>query len=424
MKSYYIKTYGCQMNEHDTETIAGILERGGYVKSDSQLEAELVILNTCSIREKAAHKVFSDLGRLKLLKKKRPEMVIGVGGCVGKQEGANLKKRMPWVNVVFGPEDIRDHSAFAGLFALEPFESSAAVVYPKRAGRVRAWVSIIHGCNNYCSYCVVPYTRGPEKSREAGAILDEIEHLGEQGYKEVVLLGQNVNSYRDGSLNFPRLLEKADAVGQVERIRFVTSHPKDFSPELIEAVRDGSKVCESLHLPLQSGSSRVLKLMNRKYDIDEYMEKIALLRRQIPGCSITSDIIVGFPGEEESDFQQTMDALAGIEFDNIFAFAYSKRPGTKALGMQNHLDEKIKKERLNKVITLQKEISLKKNILQIGKNFDVLVEGESRKDPDRLTGRTRTNLVVNFKGSRELTGSIVSVEIVDASNSCLYGSAP
>ncbi|RMG67026.1 MAG: tRNA (N6-isopentenyl adenosine(37)-C2)-methylthiotransferase MiaB, partial [Nitrospirae bacterium] len=323
MKKVYITTWGCQMNFHDSERVLGLLSSRGYTPVDDPKEADLILLNTCSIREKAEQKFMSTLGRLKHLKKRKRGLRIGVLGCIAQQSGEKLKEKAPYVDYVIGPQNINRVG--------EALETSEAVltddnpdialsdIPARRESTVTAWVNIMYGCNNFCSYCIVPYTRGRERSRPAENILREIEDLVKRGYKEVTLLGQNVNSYR-GNVDFPGLLRLIDQIEGLERIRFVTSHPKDLGEDLVEAMAECEKVCEHIHLPLQSGSDRVLKLMNRKYNFSEYMEKIKMLREAIPDIAITTDIIAGFPTETDDDHQATIKALKEIEFDGIFAF--------------------------------------------------------------------------------------------------------
>jgi tRNA-2-methylthio-N6-dimethylallyladenosine synthase len=406
---YFIKTYGCQMNMHDSEKIAGIFSECSIQPSENVKNADVIILNTCNIRQKAEQKFYSELGRLEKIKKNNPHMKIAVAGC-------------KWIKPApFDAGQVcKTHTT-----ALQNNPDYSLKKLPiKREGRVKAWVSIMYGCDNFCAYCVVPYTRGREQSRPSLDILCEVEILAREGYKEITLLGQNVNSYGrklEEKKTFPQLLKVLHEVSGIERIRFVTSHPRDFSEELIMTMRDLPKVCEHLHLPMQAGSDKVLKSMNRGYTYHEYKEKIRMVREAIPGIVVTTDVIVGFPGETEEDFEKTVSALKGIEFDGIFAFKYSKRPDTTALSLPHHVDEQLKSERLTAVLNLQDDITYKKNKLLVGKILEVMVEGTSETDIDKLTGRTRTNKIVNFKGSDQDTGKLVNIRILEAKRHSLFG---
>ena len=441
---FHIRTFGCQMNMHDSEKIAGVLTEAGYCESSGSDDADVIVLNTCSIREKAEQKFFSELGRLGKAKEKNPRLKIAVAGCIARQRGKDLFRRFPYVDFVFGPDNIDNiypwimpEPAAAQEATSQSEGRATAIEYNpeystkklpvKREGQVRAWVSIMYGCDNFCAYCVVPYTRGRERSRPTEDICDEIKSLADGGFREVTLLGQNVNSYgkklSGESCDFPGLLYRIHDIDGIERIRFVTSHPRDFSEKLIKAMRDLPKVCEHLHLPLQSGSDKILQLMNRGYTYEDYKRKIDDLRNNINNIAITTDIIVGFPGESDEDFQRTADALDEIGFDGIFAFKYSRRPGTKALELPGHLDERVKSQRLSMVLKLQEAVTSRKNKSLEGGVYEVLVEGKSATDGDRLTGRTRTNKIVNFYGERALIGSIVRVKILEAKQHSLYGEA-
>ena len=432
MKSFHIITFGCQMNEHDSERMAGILEERGYAPASVAEDAGMIILNTCSIREKAEQKFYSELGSLRTLKKTNPKLTIAVAGCIAQQEGKKILSKAPYVDMVLGPSDI------AGLFTMveehrrrpvpvietegDP-EYHHKLIPASRTDGLKAWVSIMYGCDNFCTYCVVPYLRGRERSRPPRDLVQEVRGLAEKGFKEVTLLGQNVNSYgkglKEGS-DFPRLLRMINDIPGIERVRFVTSHPRDLSDALIEAVRDLPKVCESLHLPVQSGSDRVLSAMNRRYTSSEYREKVKKLKSAVPGIALTTDVIVGFPGETEDDFEMTMRLLGDVEYDNIFAFKYSQRPNTAALKLTGHLPENVKEARLARVLSLQRDISLKKNSRFVGTVQEVLVEGHSKKG-GKLTGRTRGNKAVNFHGNDVLIGSLLSVRITSAGPNSFSG---
>lgn len=424
----FIRTFGCQMNFHDSERIAGILGGEGYCLTENLKDADLIIFNTCSIREKAEQKFYSDLGRLRRFKERNPHIKIGVGGCIAQQEGKGLFERASYVDFIFGPQNLQ---ALPGLIEgdkkidLEDLPSYAkADIRSLRLDRVKAWVSIMYGCDNFCSYCVVPYTRGREKSRPSKDIYKEINYLAQNVYKEVTLLGQNVNSYGKDlydPIDFPDLLYLLHEIDGIERIRFTTSHPKDLSTKLIKAMKELPKVCEHIHLPLQAGSDRILQLMNRGYSYQDYKEKVALLRGEIPEIGITTDIIVGFPGETEEDFEDTLNALQEIRYDGIFAFKYSKRPNTDALNLSGHLPDDVKGERLINVLKLQEGITLQKNRALIGSIFEILVEGKSKTDKDKTTGRTRSNKIVNFSCSKDLRGMLINVMIKEARHHSLIG---
>ena len=433
MKGLYLRTFGCQMNERDSERIAGLLSRLNYTLTDDLDRANLIILNTCSIREKSEQKLYSALGRFKEYKE-RQGAIIGVGGCVAQQEGERLLKRIPFLDIVFGthnihrlPEMVREVeeknkriSATNFYDAPEPDESFVSTTTP---GRVKAYVSIMRGCDNYCSYCIVPYVRGREVSRSSSSILKEVRGLADRGIKEVTLIGQNVNSYGgEGEVTFPQLIKMISKIDGIERIRFTTSHPKDLSDELINAFTETEKLCRHIHLPVQSGSNKILKAMKRGYTREEYLEKIDKLRALVPGIAITSDFIVGFPGEDENDFNDTISLLRMIEFDAIFSFKFSPRPMTEAARMEGHLPDEIKAERLSIVQAIQRDITMRKNRALEGKVLDVLVEGVSKKSKDELTGRTDCNRVVNFPGDDGMIGAILNVRIEKAFNNSLKGS--
>lgn len=424
LRKVCIQTWGCQMNKYDSEKMAGILEEHNYSLTDDVNLADVVLLNTCSIREKAEQKVFSKLGRLKKHKIKNPNLVIGVGGCIGQINSETILKRAPYVDLVFGTLNI--HRLPSLISKASESNSPVSEVFSKadqdiedypvtRENNIQAWVSIMHGCNNYCAYCVVPFTRGREVSRKCGDILNEINTLSQQGYKEVTLLGQNVNSYGNDNnegITFPKLLEKIHEISGIERIRFVTSHPKDFSIELIEVIKDFDKVCEQVHLPAQSGSNKILSLMNRGYKVEEYLKKINFLKSTVSGMALSTDIIVGFPGETEQDFAETIDLIKKVEFDNIFLFNYSSRPETVAAGLPDQVDEKTKQIRFETLLNLQKGITLKLNKRMEGEIEKILVEGKSKNNPNKLTGRTKTNKILNFYGREDLTGKVIPVKII------------
>ncbi len=423
-RAVYIKTFGCQMNEHDSERILGILSSNGFTEVEEPKKADLIIFNTCAIREKAEHKFLSNLGRVKNLKKRKSNIKIVVAGCSAQLQGEKLLNKAPYIDYVLGPDNIHliekiVEQDLSNKIHIEENPLIAKIKFPiLRKDPIKAWINIIYGCNNFCSYCVVPYTRGRERSRSSKDIIEEIKLLGENGYKEVTLLGQNVNSYKDDDIDFPRLLEAIDKINGIERIRFVTSHPKDLSINLIKAMRDCSKVCEHIHLPLQAGSNKILKLMNRKYSYEEYREKIELLREYIPKISITSDIIVGFPQETDEDFQKTMQALEEIQFDGIFAFKFSPRPLTAASRLSGTVSESVKSDRLSEVLRFQDSITESKNKKLEGQVEEVLVE--EKDEEDFYIGRTRTNKIVKIKDRLNI-GEIVKTQIIKGNRHTLEG---
>jgi tRNA-2-methylthio-N6-dimethylallyladenosine synthase len=424
MKRYYIETFGCQMNVHDSEKMAGILKSEGYTAVCSAKDADILIFNTCSIRQKAEQKFFSELGRIKALKKRRPDIKIAVAGCIAQQEGIRIIERAPHVDYVVGPQNINALKDIVVSRANHVFTDGNPTITEielpvERKDNVRAWVNIMYGCNNFCSYCIVPYTRGRERSRASHNILNEIKELAEKDYKEVTLLGQNVNSYKS-DMNFPELLREINKIKGIKRIRFVTSHPKDLSDELICAIRDLDKVCEHIHLPLQSGSSKVLALMNRKYTYDDYMKKVEHLKKEIPEIAITSDIIAGFPQETDEDHNDTIKALKEVEFDGIFAFKFSPRPGTKASTMNGQIPDDIKSSRLSEILELQNKITERKNKQLKGTLQEVLIEKD--KDKGKLTGRTRANKIVHINSSNNVKyGDTVMIKITKALRHSLEG---
>lgn len=431
-KRVFIKTWGCQMNEHDGERMAGLLAPMGYVPTTTPEDADLILLNTCSIRDKAEQKVYSDLGRLNAIKAARPDVLIGVAGCVAQQEGPALLQRSPAVNMVFGSKGIERLPALL----TEVLTTRRHVVYTDdpigiaptlpadRRERVRAWVSIMEGCENACSFCVVPATRGRERSRLSREIYDEIAALCASGCREVTLLGQNVNSYGRTSsegVDFAALLEGIHPIEGLGRIRFTTSHPNAMTPSLIATLARLPKVCRHVHLPLQAGSDRTLERMRREYTFSEYMARVGELRRLMPDVALTTDVIVGFPGETEADFRETLAALETIEFDNIYAFKYSKRPNTAALHLEEHIPESEKDRRLQAALAVQRPITRRKNDAFQGRIEEVLVEGPSKTDRTRLMGRLSNNLVVNFNGLPSLIGRLVRVRIIQVKANSLDG---
>lgn len=423
-KSVYIYTYGCQMNVHDSEKMLGILGNNGYVAAGKPEDADVIIFNTCAIREKAEQKFFSQLGRTKQLKKKNHNLTIAVAGCVAQSEQETVRKRAPHVDVMLGPQNIgRISDMVSGQASNGSFDENHELAYEElfvtRSSRIKAWISIMYGCNNFCSYCIVPYTRGREVSRPSSSIVSEVLRLRGQGYREITLLGQNVNSYKS-DCDFTELLRLIDKT-EIERMRFVTSHPRDLSLELIRTMQELPSVCEHVHLPLQAGSDNILRMMNRGYTYGEYQKKVDMLREAVPDIAITTDIITGFPGETRQDFEQTVYALNGIEYDGIFAFKYSPRKGTTAFDMENTVPDEEKSERLNRVLQIQEEITYKKNRKLEGTTQEVLIEGSSDTDTALLSGRTRTNKIVTLPDSGDEIGSFVSVLISKARRHSLSG---
>ncbi len=440
-KKAYIETFGCQMNEHDSEIMGRMLANVNYSPTEDIRQADVIVINTCSIREKAEQKVYSLLGRLKKLKENKPSLIISVAGCVAQQEGERLQKKMNHVDIVIGPQQIyrlaelvdragqRNKPQLAvdlspgfeiPLYEVpSPAKTSRKSEEKGEASTFKKFVTIMQGCNNFCTYCVVPYTRGRETSRSPEDIIAEITDLTRQGIREVTLLGQNVNSYgrvSDGSLQnvaFPELLKQVSAVDGIERVRFTTSHPKDLSPELVECFTTIDKLCPHFHLPVQSGSNRILKKMNRKYTIEQYLEKVAALRQVRPDIAITTDIIVGFPGETDEDFQATMQLLDTVRYHGAFSFKYSDRPQAKSIAFDNKISEQIKSDRLKILQERQNDISLQKNREYEGSVQTVMVEGESKNGEGQWSGRTTSNIIVNFDGPALSPGQEIHVKITD-----------
>ncbi|MEW6681525.1 MAG: tRNA (N6-isopentenyl adenosine(37)-C2)-methylthiotransferase MiaB [Nitrospirota bacterium] len=432
-KRVFIKTWGCQMNEHDAERMAGLVAPLGYALTATPDDADLILLNTCSIRDKAEQKVYSDLGRLTALKSERPHVVIGVAGCVAQQEGAALVRRVPAVDMVFGSKSIeklpellnRALTVHGPVVCTDDPIGIAPTLPADRRERVRAWVSIMEGCENACAFCVVPAARGRERSRLSREVYAEIAALCADGCREVTLLGQNVNSYgrtSEEGVDFADLLGIIHPIEGLARIRFTTSHPNAMTPKLIDALARLPKMCRHLHLPLQSGSDRTLARMRRDYTVTDYLAVVDALRAGLPDLALTTDIIVGFPGETDEDFVATTGVLEAIEFDNIFAFKYSRRPRTEALSLDGHVAEPEKDRRLQEVLAVQRPITQRKNQAYQDRVEDVLVEGPSKTDRSRLAGRTSSNRTVNFDGPTSLIGEIVSLRITRVKANSLEGS--
>jgi tRNA-2-methylthio-N6-dimethylallyladenosine synthase len=431
-KRVYIKTFGCQMNEHDSEQMLALLMAHGYHGATCPEEADVILVNTCTVREKPEQKVYSIMGRLHQLKRDNPQAIVGITGCVAEQRGEGLWDRMASLDFVLGPGKIHRlpevlHAVGAGGEAVCAigFEDDPFVSFPlPQSYRVRASVTIMQGCNNFCSYCIVPAVRGRERSRPSMDILAEITSLVEQGTKEILLLGQNVNAYGkyDASeLTFPQLLAKINAIPGLERIRFTTSHPKDLTEETISSFGHLGGLCEHCHLPFQAGSNGVLERMNRRHTREDYLVLVQRLREVAPHLSITADVMVGFPGESEMDFLQTMELMQVVEFDALFSFKYSPRFGTRAAAWPDDIAPAVKQRRLERLQALQREITLKKNRCLAGEIKEILVEGYSRHLPNQMTGRTRCNRIVNFAGEGDIIGKIVQVRITEGLQNSLRG---
>jgi tRNA-2-methylthio-N6-dimethylallyladenosine synthase len=432
-KKYFLRTYGCQMNERDSETIAGIIMGLGYEKAASAFDADLIIFNTCCVRESAERKIYGRLNELRRLKNNKPNILLGVGGCMAQKDKERVLTKAPHVDFIFGthnlgelPEIIRQAAATKEPIVQVWDQGKEPLDLPTfREGSLKAFVTITYGCTNFCTYCIVPYVRGQERSRYPEEIIEEVKQLSATGYKEITLLGQNVNTYGLdlglAKINFAYLLKAVNEIPGIERIRYTTSHPRDFSQEIIAAVKNCEKVCEHFHLPVQAGSNRVLARMNRGYTREDYFALIKQIREAVPNNSITTDLIVGFPGETDADFQDTLDLVQQVKFDNAFTFIYSPRSGTPAAVMPGQVPEAIKRERLNQLMELQDSISRQINEKLRHQVVEVLVEGISDKDNDYLKGRTRTNKLVLFPGKKELVGQLVPVKITRPQTWNLYG---
>src|SRR5437764_6211256 len=424
-KRYHVTTFGCQMNEHDSERMKGMLDTLGYEESAAAEDADLILFNTCSIRESADSRFIAHLGHAKRIKGQRPDVVVGVGGCWAQSVKEEVFARFPFVDVAFGPGQVHKLAEFLTSDSLTAqgffeFESFTGHLPAKRARDVQAWMQISVGCNCVCSYCIVPATRGREVSRPSHELFAEVERLASEGVREVTLLGQNVNSYgRDlpvqQRVTFAELLAQLDAIDGIERIRYTSPHPKDMREDVIRAHAELPSLCEHIHLPLQSGSSTVLKRMRRTYTRERYLDRVALIREQVPDCALTTDIIVGFPGETESDFEQTLDVAEQVGYDGAFTFVYSPRRGTEASTLPDQVSHEIKVERMQRLVAVIQRRASERAQRFVGRTLEVLVEGPSRTDPSRLRGRSRHNKVVNFAGLGS-TGELVDVEISGATS--------
>jgi len=423
-KRIHIITFGCQMNEHDSQRIFQLLYPA-YEPTDNPADADLILLNTCSIREKAENKVYSMAGRFRKLKEQKKDLILGIGGCVAQQEGERLLQKLPYVDLVFGPQTLyslpsllqeaeKGHRVCRTELR-QDFHIPTLTTPIPNAHPFQRFITIMQGCDNFCSYCVVPYVRGREISRPMEDILAEVKEAVRQGVKEITLLGQNVNSYgkKEGRANFAQLLRAVADCG-VERLRFMTSHPKDLTEELMRCFVEIPCLCEHLHLPVQSGSTRILKAMNRRYTREEYIGKVHRLRELCPEISLTTDLIVGFPSETEEDFQETLSLLQEVQYEQLFVFNYSPRPFTTAARLPHQLPLELKTARLTQIVEMQHEISRKRHERLLGKTVEVLVDGVSSKDISEMAGRTRGNHVVNFKTADDLTGQTINITITEA----------
>ncbi len=428
-KRYHVTTFGCQMNAHDSERMQGMLESLGYERAAERADADLILFNTCSIREAADSRFVAHLGEAKRLKSEHPERVVGVGGCWAQSVKDEVFERFPFVDVAFGPGQIgrlaeflaTDSLTAQGYFEFEDFSGHLPM---RREREFQAWLQISQGCNCRCSYCIVPSTRGREQSRDPGELLAEVRALAGDGVRELTLLGQNVNSYgRDlgrRRISFAELLARVDQVDGIERVRYTSPHPKDMREDVIRAHAELDSVCEHIHLPLQSGSSRILKAMRRTYDRRRYLDRVALIREHVPDAALTTDVIVGFPGETEADFGETLEVVEAVGYDSAFTFIFSPRRQTDAAELAEQIPHAVKKERMGRLVELVQRRARDRGQRFVGRTMEVLVEGQSRTDPSRLRGRTRHNKAVNFEGTAA-AGQLVEVEITAATSQTLTG---
>jgi len=431
----FLQSFGCQMNENDSERLWGMLSEMGYCEGKNSEESDIIIFNTCCVRENAEEKVYGHLGALKKQKADNQEKIVAVCGCMMQQGHVveTIKKKYKHVDLVFGTHNLY---RFPELLYNAMNENSPVIDVDESPGSIteglpierkdsiKAWVTVMYGCNNFCSYCIVPYVRGRERSRSIEDIVKEVKELGDKNYTEITLLGQNVNSYGKDfgdNTSFAGLLRELDKIEGIERIRFLTSHPKDLTEDIILAMRDLDKICEHLHLPIQAGSTRILQSMNRKYTKEDYLKLIGMLREKVPNIALTTDIIVGYPGETEEDFEETLDVLRKVRYDFAYTFLYSRRTGTPAAKNENQVSEEIKKSRFERLLEVQNKISKEINDKLLGTTEEILVEGLSKSSVWNYTGRTRTNKIVNFKGSKELVGKLVKVKITGTQTWSLEG---
>ncbi len=429
MKRYHVTTFGCQMNEHDSERMKGMLESLGYAEAQAREEADLILFNTCSIREKADERFVAHLGEARKLKREDPERVVGVGGCWAQSVKEEVFRRFPWVDVAFGPGQVHRLAEFLTSDSLTAqgyfeFEGFTGHLPAKRARDFQAWVQISVGCNCNCSYCIVPSTRGREVSRPLAELVGEIEGLAADGVREVTLLGQNVNAYgrdlRPARVSFAELLRAVDAIPGIDRIRYTSPHPKDMREDVIRAHSELGAVCEHIHLPLQSGSSRILKAMRRTYDRGRYLDRVALIREHVPDCALTTDVIVGFPGETEEDFTATLSLCEEVGYDGAFTFVFSPRRGTEAAALEDSVPHEVKIERMERLVAVVQRRAAERAQRFVGRELEVLVEGPSRTDPARLRGRSRHGKAVNFEGVAA-PGEFAHVRVERATSQTLLG---
>lgn len=429
-KTYHIDTYGCQMNVADSEIVESILIDEGYVKAIDINSADAIFVNTCAIREQAEEKVHSQLGRYNILKKNKPEILIGVLGCMAQNLKDDILESKPYVDIILGPDSYRKiptilKSREKNIDSIVDTKLSRFEVYkdlfPERQIGINAWVSIMRGCDKFCTFCIVPFTRGRERSRDIDSIIKEIQQIVDNGYSEVTLLGQNVNSYNSDNLKFHNLLEEVSKVKNLKRIRYTSPHPQDITEELLNVMANYDNICNYIHLPVQAGSNKVLKRMNRTYSREYFINLVKRIREILPKVGLSTDIIVGFPGETEQDFNETISLMKEVKFDSAFNFKYSSRPGTKASEYEDKVDEKTKQDRLQKVIQLQKKHTLELNQELVGSNLEVLIEKESKLSSDQWAGRTDSNKWVIFNKSNSKINEIVRVKIERAKGVTLHG---
>lgn len=426
-KRYLIQTYGCQMNEHDTEVMKGMFEEMGYAPTEDRSQADVILLNTCAIRENAEDKVFGELGHLKVLKKEKPGLLLGVCGCMSQEESVvgRILQKHAFVDMIFGTHNIHrlphllQNAYYSKEMVVEVWSKEGDIIenLPKKREGMRAWVNIMYGCDKFCTYCIVPYTRGKERSRRPEDVIAEVRELARQGYKEVTLLGQNVNAYgkdfEDIEYRFGDLMHDMSKI-DIPRIRFTTSHPRDFDDHLIEVLAGGGNLVEHIHLPVQSGSTEVLKRMSRKYTRESYLELVGKIKRAIPNAALTSDIIVGFPGETDEQFEDTITLVMQVGFHSAYTFIYSPREGTPAADMEDNVPMETKKRRLQRLNDVLSELGRKQNEALVGEEIEVLIEGESKNNARVLAGRTRTNKLVHMEGPKEWIGTFVKARVTEA----------
>ena len=429
---YKILVYGCQMNIADAERMEGQLQGAGYMRTEETADADIILINTCCVRETAEDKVYGKIGEIKKIKEKNPKLIFGIAGCMAQKEGDNLMRRAPHIDFVLGTGKVQELTRIIAEIAAEHTsvvdvalsDSEIAENLPvARGGKFSAWVPIMYGCNNYCTYCIVPYVRGRERSRSPEEVVAEVQRAVAEGYREVTLLGQNVNSYGKDhkAADFADLLRMVDEVEGIRRVRFMTSHPKDIGDKLIDTIKNGTHICEHIHLPVQYGSSRILKAMNRGYTVERYRERALRVRESLPEASLTTDLIVGFPGETDKDFAEMLAFLREMRYDSAYTFLYSKRSGTPAATMAEQVPDDVKHARLNALMEAQNTISREINEQLLGRTFEVMVEGASKNDPTVWSGRTRTNKIVLFPHGAEQEGDFVQVRVTQPQTWVLKG---